>query len=686
MGHNIDEHFHNIGVHVWLLSCACFVFGRALTLEAAVAPSLLQEAEPYLTMAERFAATPPIPLPPRFSHASGWTRYDPQTGEATPVPYPEESALTFDVEVLYKINPYPIMAAALSPTHWYTWLSPWLLGEASQQEHLVPLGPRDQERIIVGHNVGYDRIRIKEEYHLGGTKNRFLDTMSFHSASQGVSAPQRGLWKSHWKLINEYDKIRQEKLERLENEAESLRARIAAGEVDELVETLEDALGAQFDYAQGGMFPKLEFSTISYRRNLKDRLKEVEDDIVDLPLSPKQEKDRRYLGLDVFGERISSEPDYEEATDEEIASADKSFRVWEDLTATNSLEEVFKLHFHGENINKTTRNAFAAEDRAFILEDLQNLIHYCASDVHATHRVYSRTLPRYRRLCPSPASFAGMLAMGSAFLPVNKSWDKYVQSSEDKYLELDGSIREKLAALAEKAREQWVEPPEDFKIDTSDKEALATLACPAEVKDDPWLSQLDWTPKKARHFAWAGKESMVRATSGNGKSGGVLPKSMLELGNSKVIPNSIHLCYHNCPIVWSVEHGWIYKRDLSLPEAAGHDPETGPVHFNDERDLFLNQQTKAVDRSSRITFHLLPNPAKSKKVTKCLGKAFLKKFGDRLTCQDEELLDMIKGQAKKEDDWPALEERLSEMLKEKGLLSGVQRQFIDPLCPLQSMH
>lgn len=647
-------------------------------------PCDLQEAEPYLSMAEKFAATPPIPLPARFSHASGWTRYDPLTGEATAVPYPDESMVTFDVEVLYKMNPYPIMAAAMSPTHWYTWLSPWLLGESAQQEHLCPLGPADAARIVVGHNVGYDRIRIKEEYSLGGSKNRFLDTMSFHSASQGVSAPQRGAWLAHKKQLAEAERLRVQRLEELEAEAETLRERLAAGEVEEVVERAEEVTGEDYDYSEGGMFPEVSDRTVRVVVNLAERLRKVEADLVDIPLPVAQANPgKRFLALNVFGEKTEAEPAYEEASDEDIASADRIIRTWEDLTAMSSLEEVFKLHFPSETINKTTRNAFAAEDRSFILEDLQNLIHYCASDVHATHRVYSRTLPRYRRLCPSPASFAGMLVMGSAFLPVNHSWDRYVKASEEKFLELDGGVRQKLASLAETARERWTAPAADFKADTKDPDLMARLACPDEVKDDPWLSQLDWTPKKARHFKWATLPSMSRATGpsvegdGNGggsgsgggaKSGGVLPKSRTELNRSKVIPNSISLCYRGCPVVWSVEHGWVYRRDPSLPAAAATAPETDAVQFNDERDAFLGSQTKGADRKKRVTFHQLPNPTKSTKLTGCLGKAFLKKSGADLSCQDDELLQMIIAEA----DWQEIEDRLRDHLERNGQLSGLQ--------------
>ena len=51
---------------------------------------------------------------------------------------------------------------------------------------------RDQkQRLVVGHNVSYDRVRIKEQYFYEGTKMRFIDTMSMHIAVSGVTSYQR---------------------------------------------------------------------------------------------------------------------------------------------------------------------------------------------------------------------------------------------------------------------------------------------------------------------------------------------------------------------------------------------------------------------------------------------------------------------------------------------------------------
>ena len=59
------------------------------------------------------------------------------------------------------------------------------------QDRLVT---RDQkERVVVGHNVSYDRSRIKEQYLVDGTNIRFLDTMALHIAISGITSFQRNM-------------------------------------------------------------------------------------------------------------------------------------------------------------------------------------------------------------------------------------------------------------------------------------------------------------------------------------------------------------------------------------------------------------------------------------------------------------------------------------------------------------
>jgi DNA polymerase gamma 1 len=96
-------------------------------------------------------------------------------------------------------HPFAVMATAASKNAWYAWISPWLLGQSTETRQLILIGDPSLPRIIVGHNVSYDRSRILEEYHLSATKNRFIDTMALHIAAKGISSHQRPAWMKHHK-------------------------------------------------------------------------------------------------------------------------------------------------------------------------------------------------------------------------------------------------------------------------------------------------------------------------------------------------------------------------------------------------------------------------------------------------------------------------------------------------------
>jgi DNA polymerase gamma 1 len=178
-GTTLDEHFYKLG---------------------------MDSAEPYLSMAKKLAWANPPPKPRKWVPSSGWTKYN-QDGTTEAVDAPDETMLTFDTEVMWKETSFACMACAVSPTAWYAWLSPWLLGESTSDRHLIPLGDITQSRIIVGHNIGYDRARIAEEYNIEQSKNTFIDTMSLHVASNGMCSRQRPSWMKHRKSRELREKI-----------------------------------------------------------------------------------------------------------------------------------------------------------------------------------------------------------------------------------------------------------------------------------------------------------------------------------------------------------------------------------------------------------------------------------------------------------------------------------------------
>ncbi|KAK0264204.1 hypothetical protein B0A54_06171 [Friedmanniomyces endolithicus] len=178
-GETLDEHFYRLG---------------------------MESADDYLKLSKRYAIASPPPKPRKWIRRSGWTKYY-ADGTEEPVPSPDADVLTFDVEVIYHETSFPAMACAVSADHWYAWLSPWLLGESDSDRHLIPLGDPTKKRIVVGHNIGYDRARIKEEYSLTQSRNFFVDTMSLHVAVNGMCSRQRPSWTKARKAREFQDKL-----------------------------------------------------------------------------------------------------------------------------------------------------------------------------------------------------------------------------------------------------------------------------------------------------------------------------------------------------------------------------------------------------------------------------------------------------------------------------------------------
>ncbi|OLL25991.1 DNA polymerase gamma, mitochondrial [Neolecta irregularis DAH-3] len=185
-GTTFDEHFHNIGMEI---------------------------AEPYLSQATHFARVQLPPMPAEFMREPGWHRYTPINPNNVKRPMetllgdfavdkidcPQDDCLVFDTEVLYKISKYAVMACAASSEAWYIWVSPWITGHSDKPEHLIPLPSSDKERVIVGHNIGYDRARIREQYNFKEHRIAFIDTMSLHVAVNGMCSRQRPTWLKHRK-------------------------------------------------------------------------------------------------------------------------------------------------------------------------------------------------------------------------------------------------------------------------------------------------------------------------------------------------------------------------------------------------------------------------------------------------------------------------------------------------------
>lgn len=147
------------------------------------------------------ASLPPIPPIDSLVLNPGWTRYVRQeTGQwaTESVPYPLESAFTFDTETFVQGGAFPIIGTALSAEAAYIWIAdelidPTLPVEKWVQFEMVPLG---ENRFVAGHNISYDRVRTREAYSLDRSEpeNFYFDTLSAHIGVSGLAGGQRWLY------------------------------------------------------------------------------------------------------------------------------------------------------------------------------------------------------------------------------------------------------------------------------------------------------------------------------------------------------------------------------------------------------------------------------------------------------------------------------------------------------------
>ncbi|KAI4138470.1 MAG: hypothetical protein L6R39_006775 [Caloplaca ligustica] len=451
-GQSLDEHFYKLG---------------------------RDASEPWFSQAHAYVRCD-LPRPPRkWVKRSGWTKYN-QDGTDEAVDAPQEQMLTFDTEVMWKESSYAVMACAASPAAWYAWLSPWLLNESQTDKHLVPLGDPNNARIVVGHNIGYDRARVAEEYDLRQSKNFFLDTMSLHVAVNGMCSRQRPTWMKHKKARDMRDKITSE------------------GNSVELAALLENKM----------------------------------------------------------------------LTDEEE-------ELWVGRSSVNSLRDVAKFHCN-VTIDKAQRDSFGELDREGVRGKLDELLDYCAADVSITHRVYKKVFPGFLKVCPHPVSFGALRHLSSVILPIDKSWDSYIENAEATYHRLSNDVEQRLRDLCSKALEMKDDPE--------------------KYSHDEWLRQLDWSGQTIKMVKGKKKGDPPRPAARQKKPG--MPQWYKNLFatsaaedfdltvRTRIAPLLLRLSWDGYPVVWSDKYGWTFKVPLSAASRYDDKPVT-KCDMTDEMDLAI---------------------------------------------------------------------------------------------------
>ncbi len=290
---------------------------------------------------------------------------------------PQENILVFDVEVCVSVGCFPVMATALTSKHWYSWTSKNLIDNSSNHDKLmndamIPLECGQKfKKLVIGHNVSFDRARVKEQYSIENSGAKFLDTMSMHVCVSGVTSYQRAMMKAK-KELSEEDQL------------------------------------------------------------------------------------------------------------------------WGSLTSLNSLKEVYKLYCNKEEtLDKEIRNIFMEGTLEDIRNDFQNLMTYCANDVVATNEVLKSLYPLFRDRFPHPATLAGMLELGSAYLPVNSNWTRYINEANLTYEDFDVESKTLLSQRADHA---------------------CRLTHDEQYKNDLWMWDEDWSVQPFKLNKEKSKKNEIKET------------------------------------------------------------------------------------------------------------------------------------------------------------------------------
>ncbi|CAG0897515.1 unnamed protein product [Darwinula stevensoni] len=158
-------------------------------------------------------------------------------------------------------------------------------------------------------------------------------------------------------------------------------------------------------------------------------------------------------------------------------AAQKHFRgppsnLWMDVASMNNLKDAYQLHVGGAALEKESRDVFVKGTLDDVRKEFQGLMSYCAQDARASLLLLRALWPEFLERFPSTVTLAGMLEMGSMYLPINRNWNRYLEAAEETYSDMQTELKRLLGRQAQDA---------------------CSLLHDESYKEDVWLWNLDWT-------------------------------------------------------------------------------------------------------------------------------------------------------------------------------------------------
>lgn len=293
---------------------------------------------------------------------------------------------------------------------------------------------------------------------------------------------------------------------------------------------------------------------------------------------------------------------------------------WRKETSPNNLISVYNHHVKPLNPltedDKAIRNIFVVGQLANFKDNLLDLIRYNLDDVIYTKTLASVLWPKYLYANPELFTLAGHVQLNSSVLPVVKDWDRWVYNTNQTYANTKKEVNKMLTELAQNVTED---------------------------PDDPWLSQLDWTPAKT------GKNKGIplwyrKNVSSQIKKKGKYPVST----KSNLAPLLLKMSWKNSPLFKIKTKGWCYIVD---------DKEDNSLAF--------------FDKASGLWVAKVPHPkGDSENCGSPLGKDYIKYIEDGTLSSPDPRASEIMKLAKSLSYWSSMHSRVEEFTPETSLDTG----------------
>lgn len=270
---------------------------------------------------------------------------------------------------------------------------------------------------------------------------------------------------------------------------------------------------------------------------------------------------------------------------------------WQQHSSLNSLNEVYKLYCKAE-LSKSDRDIFVKGSLQDINKDFQNLMTYCANDVKATTEVLTKLWPLFLERFPHPVTLAGILELGTSYLPVNSNWKRYLDTSNEIYEDLDIESKFLLSQQANQAcqlmynenykkdlwlwDQNWTSKLLKLKKEKKKKPEITVENKSIEPEDiyekrffelekmfKPLMETSERLPLKIPHLA--GYPEWYRKLCSPPKDPHWVPGPLLISSGMHLVPKLLSLMWKSLPLHYVRGNGWgqlvPYETDIKLPDA-----------------------------------------------------------------------------------------------------------------------